>query len=135
MVRASMPYFQTTDPSRITNDFSPAFSNLYSQKQGESNPKVSVRNAARVLQQVQNLVASRSMHNASVAARTVSNALEAENSSIVLVREMTGFPLQFYAHLDTLRRAYETTRTTGSLKSDAAHINYHEARRTCPTSP
>ncbi len=53
MVKASMPYFQTTDPTRISNDFSPAYSNLYSQKQGESNTKVSARNAAQVFDKVQ----------------------------------------------------------------------------------
>ncbi len=39
LVKASMPYLQTTDPARISNDFSPAYSNLYSQKQGVTGPQ------------------------------------------------------------------------------------------------
>jgi hypothetical protein len=131
MVKASMPYFQTTDPTRISNDFSPAYSNLYSQKQGESNPKVSAKNAARVFDKVKEIVASRGQSSSSVAARMIDRPLAAENSAIILVREMTGFPLQFYAHLDSLRAAYDNTKTV-TLKNDECHINFNEASEDLP---
>ncbi len=67
MVKVSMPYLQTTDPTRISNDFSPAYSNLYSQKQGETNTRVSERNAARVFEKVREIVASRAQYSASLA--------------------------------------------------------------------
>ncbi len=44
---------------------------------------------------------------------------------------MTGFPLQFYAHLDSLREAYETTKTV-TLKNDECHINFNEASEDLP---
>ena len=130
-VKASMPYFQTTDPTRISNDFSPAFSNLYSQKQGDANPRVSERNASRVFEKVRDIVMARCLNMSNMAARTLNNPLAAENSAIILVREMTGFPLQFYAHLDTLQKSYETAMTL-NLKSDVAHINYNEASEDLP---
>jgi hypothetical protein len=130
MVKASMPYFQTTDPARISSDFSPAYSNLYSQKQGESVP--SVNNANRVFQRVRDLVASKSQNISTPSAKTLNNPLAAENSSIILVREMTGFPLQFYAGLDALRASYDKTISKAGLGSDVAHINFNEASETLP---
>ena len=130
MVKASMPYFQTTDPARISNDFSPAYSNLYSQKQGESIP--SVNHAKKVFQRVRDLVASKASYIPNPAAKSLNNPLAAENSSIILVREMTGFPLQFYANLDALRLSYDKTISKAGLGSDVAHINFHEASETMP---
>jgi hypothetical protein len=131
MVKASMPYFQTTDPTRITTDFAPAYSNLYSQKQGTANPRVSARNASRVFDQVRQIVANRGQNNPNQAASIIDRPLAAENSAIILVREMTGFPLQFYAHLDDLRAAYDTTKTV-TLKNDECHINFNEASEDLP---
>ncbi len=131
MVKASMPYLQTTDPARISNDFSPAYGNLYSQKTGEANPSVSAKNAVRVFERVRDIVASRASYVPNLAARTIARPLAAESSRIILVREMTGFPLQFYAHLDILRRAYETTKTV-TLKNDECHINFQEASEDLP---
>ncbi len=45
---------------------------------------------------------------------------------------MTGFPLQFYAHLDTLRHSYEKTLTQDGLGADVTHINYNEASENLP---
>lgn len=131
MVKASMPYLQTTDPTRISNDFAPAYSNLYSQKEGERNPKVSARNATKVFEKVRELVASRGQNNPNPASRSISRPLAAENSSIILVREMTGFPLQFYSHLDDLRRAYEATPTI-TRKNDECHMDFNEASEDLP---
>ena len=44
---------------------------------------------------------------------------------------MTGFPLQFYAHLDGLRNAYDSTKTV-TLKNDECHINFNEASEDLP---
>ncbi len=44
---------------------------------------------------------------------------------------MTGFPLQFYAHLDSLREAYETTPNV-TLKNDECHINFKVASEDLP---
>ena len=131
MVKASMPYFQTTDPARISSDFSPAYSNLYSQKQGTSVP--SVNNANRVYQKVRDLVAAKAQYIPNQAAKALANPLPSENSTIILVREMTGFPLQFYAPLDTLRASYEKAITrVGNLGPDVAHINFNEASENLP---
>ncbi len=131
MVKASMPYIQTTDPTRISSDFSPAYSNLYSQKQGDAAP--SANNANRVYQKVRNLVAQRATNIPNPSARLLNPPLASENSTIILVREMTGFPLQFYAHLGQMKAAYDKTISRiGNLGNDVAHINFNEAGETLP---
>lgn len=131
LVKASMPYLQTTDPNRISPGFSPAFNSLYGQKPGTHNPAVSARNAAEVHGRVKGLVADRARGFNGQTARTISPPLAADNSAIILVREMVGFPLQYYAHLEDLREAYVST-PTGTGQNNECHIDHREAVEDLP---
>ena len=129
MVKASSSYLPTSTNLRIEN-FAPAYSNLYGQKTG--NPKTgnkgkSEANATNLQERIRGLAAAKQ----SGPAGEISSAFGADNSSVVLVREMAGFPLLFYSHLDSLYSAYiETATPTGG--NDECHINFNETWMSLP---
>jgi hypothetical protein len=124
-VHASVPYFPTSDPSRIASDFVPVFSNLLGLKKGES--RFSTRNAALIFELTSSL-------SASWFGRTGGDIPAPEpgaESALVLVRQMTGFPLRYYARLDELHQAYHATPTFSGSRNEC-HIDFNTSWEDLP---
>ena len=125
-VDASVPYLPTTGYAQFYSDIAPAFSNLLGLKKGDTY--FSDRNAALVYERTSEIAAARILGpKGDILSPEPGNA-----GALILVREITGFPLQHYARLDELHQAYHATPTyTGN--NNECHIDYNNSWESLPT--
>jgi hypothetical protein len=128
MVKASAVYFPTIPGNMIATNFTPAYFNLYAQKSSE-HLQNRQRNNQTVATAVRTMTQNRGERDGS--GHLPNEVLESDVSSLVLAREMTGFPLQFYSRLDELKRYYDTNVPITRSK-DECHIDYREASDDLP---
>jgi hypothetical protein len=120
MVKASAPFLPIRSHHMIS-ELRLSYSNLYGRNAAEPGNDDTIR--ALVQQELRRL--DPGMPSDSI------NPLTAVDSSLVMVREVAGFPLQYYTRLETLRDAYNNTGTF-TKNNNECHIDYRFSMRDLP---
>ncbi|CAN5657437.1 hypothetical protein BH23PLA1_BH23PLA1_13920 [soil metagenome] len=128
LVATAAPYLPMRGHQTIVG-LKPAYSNLYGRKPGEHSPNTPRAGNKAVIDR---MVAEIAAYRTSGEGGQISAPLEAEDSSLLIVREMAGFPLQYYSGLEQLQQAYRNTLTPPTNSNDQCHIDYHESWRDLP---
>ncbi|MFO0954671.1 MAG: tubulin-like doman-containing protein [Isosphaeraceae bacterium] len=128
MVITSYPYLPTLGHQTIES-LRPAFTNLYGHKPNADHPRNTPK--AANADAIAAVVSSSAANHTPGPGGQTSEPLMAEDSSLLLAREMAGFPLQYYSRLNQLQAAYLNAQSY-TRSNDECHIDYHESWRDLP---
>jgi hypothetical protein len=122
LVLSSAPYLQTEGhPTIGGHDL--ALNNLFGYKRGDHAATDPAQNNHNLLKALVHEMILANTKEQSDAARGMEAEQIGSGSSMVLVREMAGFPLLFYKGIGELQRAYERTRQPPTGTKNQCHID------------
>lgn len=128
MVAASSPYLPSIPPQERHN-ITPAYRNLLGRSGGKGTEgQANTAEIDKAIEGISQQIARRDGQDIQLA--QIHSKEEGDPSQLVLVREMGGVPLHFYARLEELRKAYFARETAEFRKT--CHIKFDDNWRSLP---